>query len=171
VTTPAPFAGAATNSFPDPHAATFPNRLALAGAASILSVMYGFAAERLDYRVTASKFHRQSASRSRRHEIVQLSDIHLSGYMSRTDVAARSTWPMSCVPICRRHRRFHHWSLDPPGPIASRKSVIFRAPGVFGATAITNLMPVPKTRRAPFAQAGMKLLRHENVQLPSRRPI
>jgi len=49
--------------------------------------MYGFAAERLDYRVIRVEIPTANLPPALDGmKIVQLSDIHLSGYMSRTDV-------------------------------------------------------------------------------------
>ena len=60
---------------------------AAAGAAPFLSAMYGFAAERLNYQVRRVEIPIPNLpSALDGMKIVQLSDIHLSGYMSRTDV-------------------------------------------------------------------------------------
>src|SRR5260370_8527770 len=65
----------------------FRSATALAGAAPFLSVMYGFAAERLDYHVRRVEIPTAKLPPALDGlKIVQLSDIHLSGSMNRTDV-------------------------------------------------------------------------------------
>jgi len=84
-------------------------------------------------------------------------------------------WPTTWVPnIAGSHRRFHHRSLRPDRRFALRKSAILRAPfrRVRLQRQSRNLPPAPKdAAERLFAQAGMKLLRHENVaaSLPRRR--
>jgi len=60
---------------------------AAAGAAPFLGAMYGFAAERLNYQVRRIEIpvHNLPAALDGM-QIVQISDIHLSGYMSRSQV-------------------------------------------------------------------------------------
>src|SRR5262249_39913312 len=58
-----------------------------AGAAPFLGVMYGFAAERLNYQVRRVEIPLRGLPDSLDGmEIAQLSDIHLSGYMPRSQV-------------------------------------------------------------------------------------
>ncbi|HET8925128.1 MAG TPA: metallophosphoesterase [Candidatus Acidoferrum sp.] len=60
---------------------------AAAGAAPFLTVMYGFAAERLNYQVRRVEIPLPNLPPALDGlQIVQLSDIHLSGYMSRSQV-------------------------------------------------------------------------------------
>ena len=73
---------------------------AAAGAAPFLGAMYGFAAERLNYQirrveVPISNLDPELDGLS----ILQISDIHLSGYMPRGQVVAPWRWPTSWVPI------------------------------------------------------------------------
>ncbi len=60
---------------------------AAAGAAPFLTTMYGFAAERLNYQVRRVEIPVPNLPAALDGmKIVQISDIHLSGYMSRTQV-------------------------------------------------------------------------------------
>src|SRR4029077_926069 len=60
---------------------------AAAGAAPFLGAMYGFAAERLNYQVRRVEIPMDNLPPALDGmKIVQISDIHLSSYMSRTEV-------------------------------------------------------------------------------------
>src|SRR5882762_8377420 len=78
----------AADLVPDPSRRYFfRTASALAGAVPFLSVVYGFAAERLDYRVRRVEIPTAKLPPALDGlKIVQLSDIHLSGSMNRTDV-------------------------------------------------------------------------------------
>jgi len=73
---------------PDPSRRTFfKTASVVAGAAPFLSVMYGFAAERLRYELRRIEIPMANLpSQLDGLEIVQISDIHLSGYMTRESV-------------------------------------------------------------------------------------
>jgi len=73
---------------PDPSRRTFFRTASVvAGAAPFLGVMYGFAAERLRYEVHRVEIPIPNlAPELDGMEIVQISDIHLSGYMTRESV-------------------------------------------------------------------------------------
>ncbi len=73
---------------PDPSRRTFfKTASVVAGAAPFLSVMYGFAAERLRYELRRIEIPMMNLpSELDGLKIVQLSDIHLSGYMTRESV-------------------------------------------------------------------------------------
>src|SRR4029077_7585656 len=65
----------------------FPPATAAAGAPPFLTTMYGFAAERLNYQVRRIEIPLPNLPPALDGmKIVQISDIHLSGYMSRTQV-------------------------------------------------------------------------------------
>jgi predicted MPP superfamily phosphohydrolase len=139
-----------------------------AGAAPFIGAMYGFAAERLNYQVRRIEIpipNLPSALDGMR--IAQLSDIHLSGYMSRTQV-----------------RRAVDMANDLGGdlavvtgdlitglgdPIADCVDEIrhLRAPlGIWGCNGNHEIYARAEDEAAYlYAQAGMKLLRHENAQL------
>ncbi len=73
---------------PDPSRRTFfKTASVVAGAAPFLSVMYGFAAERLRYELRRVEIPMANLPAELDGlEIVQISDIHLSGYMTRESV-------------------------------------------------------------------------------------
>jgi predicted MPP superfamily phosphohydrolase len=80
---------AVTEDFvPDPSRRTFFRTASVvAGAAPFISVMYGFAAERLRYELRRIEIPMANLpSQLDGLEIVQISDIHLSGYMTRESV-------------------------------------------------------------------------------------
>jgi predicted MPP superfamily phosphohydrolase len=171
-TTPAPSAGAATELIPNPSRRYFfRTASALAGAAPFLSVMYGFAAERLDYRVIRVEIPTANLPPALDGmNIVQLSDIHLSGYMSRTDVRRAVDMANDLgADLAVVTGDFITGASD---PIADCIEEIrnLRAPlGVFGCNGNHEIYArAEDAAERLFAQAGMKLLRHENVQLPFR---
>jgi uncharacterized protein len=141
---------------------------AAAGAAPFLGAMYGFAAERLNYQVRRIEIPLPNLpSALDGMQIVQISDIHLSGYMSRTQV--RRAVDMAndlgadlavvtgdlitgtgdsiadCVDEIRRlHAPLGTWGCNGNHEIYAR---------------------VEDEAAYLYAQAGMKLLRHENAQI------
>jgi hypothetical protein len=162
----------AAELLPDPSRRYFfRTASALAGAAPFFSVMYGFAAERLDYhlrRVDIPTANLPPALDGMK--IVQLSDIHLSGYMSRADVRR-------AVEMANAERAdlavvtgdFITGAADPLADCIEEISQL-RAPlGVFGCNGNHEIYArAEDAAQSLFAQAGMKLLRHENAQLAFR---
>jgi len=141
---------------------------AAAGAAPFLGAMYGFAAERLNYQVRRIEIpmHNLPAALDGM-QIVQISDIHLSGYMSRSQV--RRAVDMAndlgadlavvtgdlitgvgdsisdCVDEVRRlHAPLGTWGCNGNHEIYAR---------------------VEDEAAELYTQAGMKLLRHENAAI------
>ena len=145
---------------------------ALAGAVPFLSVVYGFAAERLDYRVRRVEVPIADLPPALDGmTIAQLSDIHLSGgSMSRTDVrravdmANELGADLACVT-----GDFITGAADPLADCIDEIRQL-RAPlGVFGCNGNHEIYAgAEDAAQNLFAQAGMKLLRHENVQLAFR---
>jgi predicted MPP superfamily phosphohydrolase len=86
--TPATHPGVAADFIPDPSRRTFFRTASVvAGAAPFLSVMYGYAAERLRYEVRRIEIPITNLpSELDGMSIVQISDIHLSSYMTRESV-------------------------------------------------------------------------------------
>jgi uncharacterized protein len=141
---------------------------AAAGAAPFLGAMYGFAAERLNYRVHRVEIPISNLpSALDGMQIVQLSDIHLSGYMSRSEV-----------------RRAVQMANDLGGdlavvtgdlitgigdPIADCVDELrhLRAPlGIWGCNGNHEIYARAEDEAASlYAQAGMRLLRHEHAQI------
>lgn len=141
---------------------------AAAGAAPFLGAMYGFAAERLNYQVRRIEIPMHALPPALDGmQIVQISDIHLSGYMSRSQV-----------------RRAVDMANDLGADLAvvtgdlitgSGDSIAdcvdeirhLRAPlGIWGCNGNHEIYARAEDEAAYlYAQAGMKLLRHENAQI------
>jgi len=141
---------------------------AAAGAAPFLGAMYGFAAERLNYRVRRVEIPISNLPAALDGmQIVQLSDIHLSGYMSRSEV-----------------RRAVHMANDLGAdlavvtgdlitgigdPIADCVDELrnLHAPlGIWGCNGNHEIYARAEDEAASlYAQAGMRLLRHEHAQI------
>jgi len=141
---------------------------AAAGAAPFLGAMYGFAAERLNYQVRRVEIPMHNLPPALDGlKIVQISDIHLSSYMSRTQV-----------------RR----AVDMANDLGADLAVVtgdlitgmgdsiadcveevrrLRAPlGTWGCNGNHEIYARVEDEAAYlYAQAGMKLLRHENTQI------
>ena len=141
---------------------------AAAGAAPFLGAMYGYAAERLKYQV--------------RHEeipicnlnplldglsIVQISDIHLSGYMPRTQVRRAVEMANGLGAHLAVVTGDFITGASDPLPDCIEEIRQLRAPlGIWGCNGNHEIYArVESLAQALFAQAGMKLLRGENAQL------
>ncbi len=141
---------------------------AAAGAAPFLGAMYGFAAERLNYQVRRIEIplHNLPAALDGM-KIVQISDIHLSGYMSRAQVRRAVdmanelgadlavvtgdliTGSGDSIADCVEEIRHLHAPL-----------------GIWGCNGNHEIYARAEDEAAYFyAQAGMKMLRHENAQI------
>ena len=144
---------------------------ALAGAAPFLSVMYGFAAERLDYRVIRVEIPTANLPPALDGmNIVQISDIHMSGYMSRADVRRAVDMANDLrADLAVVTGDFITGASDPLADCIEEIRNL-RAPlGVFGCNGNHEIYArAEDAAQHLFAQAGMKLLRHESVQLPFR---
>ena len=163
---------AAAELLPDPSRRYFfRTASALAGAAPFFSVMYGFAAERLDYhlrRVDIPTANLPPALDGMK--VVQLSDIHLSGYMSRADVRrAVEMANAEGADLAVVTGDFITGAADPLADCIEEISHL-RAPlGVFGCNGNHEIYArAEDAAQNLFAQAGMKLLRHENAQVAFR---
>ncbi|OLC94941.1 MAG: hypothetical protein DMG35_18015 [Acidobacteria bacterium] len=160
---------ASAETVPDPgRRYFFRAATAAAGAAPFLTAMYGFAAERLNYQVRRIEIPIPKLPAALDGlQIVQLSDIHLSSYMSRTQV-----------------RRAVHMANDlgadlavvtgdlitgSGDPIADCVDEIrhLRAPlGVWGCNGNHEIYARAEDEAGYlYSQAGMKLLRQENAQI------
>src|SRR6266852_4403974 len=145
---------------------------ALAGAVPFLSVVYGFAAERLDYRVRRVEIPIADLPPALDGlKIVQLSDIHLSGgSMSRTDVRRAVDMANELgADLAVVTGDFITGAADPLADCIDELCQL-RAPlGIFGCNGNHEIYArAEDAAQNLFAQAGMKLLRHENVQLAFR---
>ncbi len=175
VSTPVPATPASAASgelLPDPSRRYFfRTASALAGAAPFLSMVYGFAAERLDYRIRRVEIPTANLPPALDGmNIVQLSDIHLSGYMSRTDV--RRAVDMANDLGADLGVVTGDFITGASDPLADCIDEIrrLRAPlGIFGCNGNHEIYArAEDAAQRLFAQSGMKLLRHENVQLAFR---
>jgi predicted MPP superfamily phosphohydrolase len=162
----------AAEMIPDPSRRYFFRAAsALAGATPFLSVMYGFAAERLDYRIHRIEIPTANLPPALDGmKIVQLSDIHLSGYMSRTDVRRAVEMANELgADLAVITGDFITGAADPLADCVDEIRHL-RAPlGIFGCNGNHEIYArAEDAAQGLFAQAGMRLLRHENVQLAYR---
>jgi uncharacterized protein len=139
-----------------------------AGAAPFMGVMYGFAAERLNYQVRRVEIPVANLPPALDGmKIAQLSDIHLSGYMPRSqvrravDMANELGGDLAVVT--------GDFITSASDPIADCIDEIrhLRAPlGVWGCNGNHEIYAhAEDAAQELFAQAGMKLLRHENAEV------
>ena len=171
-TSPLTRAAAAVELLPDPSRRYFfRTASALAGAAPFLGVMYGFAAERLDYRVRRVEIPTANLPPALEGmKIVQLSDIHLSGYMSRTDVRRAVGMANELgADLAVVTGDFITGASDPLADCIDEIRQL-RAPlGIFGCNGNHEIYArAEDAAQYLFAEAGMKLLRHENALLAFR---
>jgi uncharacterized protein len=169
---PAASIPAAAEMVPDPSRRYFFRAASvLAGATPFLSAMYGFAAERLDYRIHRVEIPAANLPPALDGmKIVQLSDIHLSGYMSRTDVRRAVEMANELgADLAVITGDFITGAADPLADCVEEIRHL-RAPlGIFGCNGNHEIYArAEDAAQGLFAQAGMKLLRHENVQLAFR---
>ena len=141
---------------------------AAAGAAPFLGAMYGYAAERLKYQVRREEIPISNLNPALDGlSIVQISDIHLSGYMPRTQVRRAVEMANELgAHLAVVTGDFITGASDPlPDCIDEIRQL--RAPlGTFGCNGNHEIYArVEDLAQSLFAQAGMKLLRGENTQL------
>ena len=164
--------GAAADLVPDlSRRYFFRTASALAGAVPFLSVVYGFAAERLDYHVRRVEIPTANLPPALDGmTIVQLSDIHLSGSMSRRDVRRAVDMANGLgADLGVVTGDFITGAADPLADCIEEISQL-RAPlGIFGCNGNHEIYAgAEEAAQELFAQAGMKLLRHENAQIAFR---
>ncbi len=143
----------------------------LAGATPFFSCMYGFAAERLHYQVRRIEIPIANLPAALDGmQIAQISDIHLSGYMSRTDVrrAVDMTNDLG-ADLTVVTGDFITGSADPIADCIEEVSRLHAPLGVWGCNGNHEIYAKAEdAAQQLFAQAGMKLLRQENAQLTFR---
>lgn len=164
----APAKTAASEDFiPDPSRRTFFRTASvIAGATPFLGVMYGYAAERLRYEVRRVEIPLPNlAPELDGMEIVQLSDIHMSGYMTRDSVRravdmANDVGADLAVVTGDLITGMH----DPIADCVEEISRL-RAPlGVYGCNGNHEIYArAEDLAERLYRQAGMKLLRRENA--------
>jgi hypothetical protein len=141
---------------------------AAAGAAPFLTAMYGFAAERLNYQVRRIEIPIPNLpSALDGMQIVQISDIHLSGFMSRAQV--RRAVDMANNLGADLAVVTGDLITGTGDPIEDCVDEIrhLRAPlGIWGCNGNHEIYASAEDKAGfLYAQAGMKLLRQENAQL------
>lgn len=143
----------------------------LAGATPFFSCMYGFAAERLNYQVRRIEIPMANLPPALDGmQIAQVSDIHLSGYMSRTDVrrAVDMTNDLG-ADLTVVTGDFITGSSDPIADCIEEVSRLHAPLGVWGCNGNHEIYAKAEdAAQQLFAQFGMKLLRQENAQLTFR---
>ena len=141
---------------------------AAAGAAPFLGAMYGYAAERLKYQVRREEIPISNLNPALDGlSIVQLSDIHLSGYMPRTQVRRAVEMANELGAQLAVITGDFITGANDPLPDCIEEIRQLRAPlGTFGCNGNHEIYArVEDLAQSLFAQAGMKLLRGENTQL------
>jgi uncharacterized protein len=143
----------------------------LAGATPFFSCMYGFAAERLDYQVRRVEIPMSNLPPALDGmQIAQISDIHLSSYMSRADVrrAVDMTNDLG-ADLTVVTGDFITGSSDPIADCIEEVSRLHAPLGVWGCNGNHEIYAkAEEAAQQLFAQYGMKLLRQENAQLTFR---
>jgi uncharacterized protein len=146
----------------------FKTATALAGAGPFLTAVYGFAAERLDYQVRRVEIPMPNLPAGLEGmKIVQISDIHLSSYMTRLQVHRAVNMANDLgADLALVTGDFITGAGDPIADCIDEVRGL-RAPlGVWGCNGNHEIYArAEDTAQILFAQAGMKLLRSENAQL------
>jgi predicted MPP superfamily phosphohydrolase len=149
----------------------FKSATAVAGVSPFLCAAYGFAAERLKYtirRVEIPVANLPSALDGM--QIVQLSDIHLSGYMPRAEVRRAVDMANELgADLAVVTGDFITGAGDPLADCIDEIRQL-RAPlGAWGCNGNHEIYArAEEEAQRLFAQAGLKLLRQENAQLTFR---
>jgi predicted MPP superfamily phosphohydrolase len=163
---------AAAETVPDPSRRYFfRTASALAGATPFLSAVYGFAAERLNYQVRRVDIPLANLPAGLEGmKIVQISDIHLSGYMDRTDVRRAVEMANDLgADLAVVTGDFITSASDPLADCIDEIKRLRSPLGVWGCNGNHEIYArAEDAAQSLFADAGMKLLRHENAQLTFR---
>ncbi len=157
---------------PDPSRRTFFRTASVvAGAAPFLGVMYGYAAERLRYQVCRVEIPLTNLpSELDGMEIVQISDIHLSNYMTRESVRrvvdmANDVGADLAVVTGDLITGVHDSVADCVDEIRHLRTPL----GVYGCNGNHEIYArAEDLAERLYRQAGMKLLRRENALIPFR---
>jgi len=147
----------------------FKTATAAAGAAPFLGIMYGFAAERLNYQI-----HRVDIPVSNLPsaldgvKIAQLSDIHMSSYMPRSQVRRAIDMANDLgADLAVVTGDFITGSGDPLEECIEEIRRLSAPLGIYGCNGNHEIYAQAEDRAQElFTQLGMKLLRHENVLIP-----
>jgi len=157
---------------PDPSRRTFFRTASVvAGAAPFLGVMYGYAAERLRYQVSRVEIPLTNLpAELDGMEIVQISDIHLSSYMTRESVRrvvdmANDVGADLAVVTGDLITGVH----DPLADCVEEIRHLHAPLGVYGCNGNHEIYARAEDQAERlYQQAGMKMLRQENAVIPFR---
>jgi uncharacterized protein len=159
----------ASETVPDPgRRYFFRAATAAAGAAPFLTVMYGFAAERLNYQIRRIEIPIPSLpSGLDGMKIVQLSDIHLSGYMSRTQVRRAVDMANDLgADLAVVTGDLITGSGDPIADCVDEIRHLYAPLGTWGCNGNHEIYAHAEDEAGHlYAQAGMKMLRQASAQL------
>ena len=141
---------------------------AAAGATPFLGAMYGFAAERLNYQVHRVEIPIPNLpSALDGMQIVQISDIHMSGYMSRANVRRAVDMANDLgADLAVVTGDLITGMGDPIVDCVDEVRRLHAPLGTWGCNGNHEIYARAEDEAASlYAQAGMKLLRQENVQI------
>jgi uncharacterized protein len=149
----------------------FKTATAAAGAAPFLGAMYGFAAERLNYQI-----HRVEIPISNLPAavdgmtILQLSDIHMSGYMPRAQVRRAIDMANDLgADLAVVTGDFITGANDPLAECVEEIRRLSTPLGIYGCNGNHEIYAQAEDQAEQlFAQAGMKLLRQQNAVVSYR---
>jgi predicted MPP superfamily phosphohydrolase len=140
----------------------------LAGATPFFSCMYGFAAERLDYQVRRIEIPMANLPPALDGmQIAQISDIHLSSYMSRTEVRRAVDMANDLgADLAVVTGDLITGSGDSIADCVDEIRRLHTPLGTWGCNGNHEIYADAEDEAANlYAQAGMKLLRQENAQI------
>jgi predicted MPP superfamily phosphohydrolase len=143
----------------------------LAGAAPFVSAVYGFAAERVNYKVMRVEIPMANLpSAMDGMTVVQLSDIHLSGYTTREEVRRAVDMANGLgADLAVVTGDFITTSSDPLVDCIEEVSRLHAPMGVWGCNGNHEIYAkAEEEAQQLFAQHGMKLLRQESAVLSYR---
>jgi predicted MPP superfamily phosphohydrolase len=141
---------------------------AAAGAAPFLGAMYGFAAERLNYTVRRVEIPLPNLPAALDGmKIVQISDIHLSGYMSRAQVRRAVDMANDLgADLAVVTGDLITGSGDPIADCVEEVRRLYAPLGTWGCNGNHEIYARAEDEAAYlYSQAGMKMLRHESAQI------
>jgi hypothetical protein len=144
---------------------------AAAGVAPFLGAMYGFAAERLNYQIRRVEIPIANLPDALDGmKIAQLSDIHLSGYISRDDVRRAVDMANDLSPdLSVVTGDFITGASDPLEDCISEIRKLASPLGIYGCNGNHEIYAKAEdAAERLFTQAGMKLLRSENATVNFR---
>lgn len=154
---------------PDPSRRYFfRTATAAAGAAPFLTAMYGFAAERLNYQVRRVEIPIPDLpSALDGMKIVQLSDIHLSGYMSRAQVRRAVDMANDLgADLAVVTGDLITGRGDPIAECVDEVRHLYAPLGTWGCNGNHEIYArAEDTAAYLYAQAGMKMLRQSNAKV------